>query len=246
MTGNPYALYVHVRARDRVGADAVEHARSGSTCAGTTAPESITPDVPGLVRWRPVEGATSYQVWFVDAGKVVTTATNVADEREYYTFHPDAALHGDRHVAGSRGARDLRGAAERAADRDVGPWSATFVSTNPAVTNGPISLDQTASDVTGTAAGPVAHALTPAFAWTGDTATNGISAPALPRVRRHRPPVREHRLQGLDRRQPRLRAAHERPLVTAGLARRPSPLRRRARRSPTGRRPAPTPPTSGP
>ena len=50
-------------------------------------PDSGSPaDMPGYVRWHPVDGATSYQVWFVNADKVISTITNVADEREYYTF----------------------------------------------------------------------------------------------------------------------------------------------------------------
>jgi len=39
---------------------------------------------PGYVRWTPVDGATGYQVWFQEADNVITTITNVADEREYY------------------------------------------------------------------------------------------------------------------------------------------------------------------
>jgi hypothetical protein len=56
-----------------------------------------------------------------------------------------------------------------------GPWSQTFVSSNPPVTNGPISLLETASDVVGSQAKPLAHSLTPSFVFSGDTATNGIA-----------------------------------------------------------------------
>ena len=45
------------------------------------------PARPGLVRWTPVEGATAYDVWYPDIRKVIRTHTNVADQRELYTFH---------------------------------------------------------------------------------------------------------------------------------------------------------------
>lgn len=175
MTGNPYALYVHVRARTASGLSRWS-TPFGFNMRSDGSPESITPDIPGLARWRPVEGATSYQVWFVDAGKPpISTATNVVDEREYYTFHPDAD-HTSTVMWRVRAVREVYGSLPNGLPRTTyGPWSATFVSTNPPVTNGPITLNQSVSDVTGTAASPVAHALTPGFAWTGDTATNGVS-----------------------------------------------------------------------
>ena len=88
MTGNPYALYAHVRAH--VGSRVTRWSTPfGLNMRWKAEPEQILPDTPGLVRWTPVEGATSYEVWFVDPGKVVSTSTNVADEREYYSFHSD-------------------------------------------------------------------------------------------------------------------------------------------------------------
>src|SRR5712691_5442963 len=88
MTGKPYALYAHVRAHTRTGLTPWSQP-FGFNMRWKSLPEQIRPDFPGLVRWQPVEGATSYDVWFIDAGKVITTVTNVADEREYYTFHQD-------------------------------------------------------------------------------------------------------------------------------------------------------------
>ncbi len=43
----------------------------------------------GLVQWTPVEGATGYQVMFQGPSfkKVVSTPTNVADQRELWAFH---------------------------------------------------------------------------------------------------------------------------------------------------------------
>ena len=55
------------------------------------------PAPEGLVRWKPIEGATAYQVLYTDFRPAVSfeTTTNVADEREYFTFHstPGATIH---------------------------------------------------------------------------------------------------------------------------------------------------------
>ena len=115
-------------------------------------PEQILPDTPGLVRWTPVEGATSYEVWFVDPGKVISTSTNVADEREYYSFHSDPLWSGTVQWR-VRAVRTLYGSLPTGLPVvTYGPWSQTFVSSNPPVTTGPISLLETASDVVGSQA----------------------------------------------------------------------------------------------
>ena len=58
-----------------------------------------------------------------------------------------------------------------------GPWSPIYNSTNPAVTNGPISLDRDrvgrVSDGSPTSS---AHELMPAFMWSGNQALNGTTA----------------------------------------------------------------------
>src|SRR5439155_16051734 len=71
MTGSPYALYAHVRARTASG---VTHWSRpfGFNMRWKSLPDQLLPTIPGLVRWHAVEGATSYEVWFVDAGKVIT------------------------------------------------------------------------------------------------------------------------------------------------------------------------------
>jgi hypothetical protein len=174
MTGNPYALYAHVRARMANGSTRWS-APFGFNMRWKTLPEQILPTVPGLVRWNPVEGATSYQVWFIDLGKVITTSTNVADEREYYSFHPDPMWSGTVEWR-VRAVRQLYGTLPNSLPVvSVGPWSQTFVSTNPPVSTGPIDLLETASDVVGSTAKPLAHSLTPGFVFAGDTATNGLA-----------------------------------------------------------------------
>jgi hypothetical protein len=174
MTGSPYALYAHVRAHTAAGVTRWS-APFGFNMRWRALPQELTPDIPGLVRWKPVEGATSYEVWFVDAGKVITTTTNVADEREYYTFHADPTWTATVQWR-VRAVRKLYGALPNGLPVvSVGPWSQTFVSVNPAVSTGPISLVETASDTLSTDASPAAHSLMPGFAFTGNTATNGLT-----------------------------------------------------------------------
>jgi hypothetical protein len=174
MTGGPYALYVHVRARTASGLSRWS-APFGFNMRWKTVPESVAPDIPGLVHWRPVDGATSYEVWFVDAAKIITTTTNVADEREYYSFHPDPTWTGIVQWR-VRAVRKVYGSLPNGLPVvSFGPWSQTYVSTNPTVSAGAVSLSETVSDAVSTANAPAAHSLTPAFAYSGDTATNGVT-----------------------------------------------------------------------
>jgi hypothetical protein len=174
MTGNPYALYAHVRAHTATGVSRWS-TPFGFNMRWTSLPEQILPDITGLVRWKPVEGATSYEVWFVDVGKVITTTTNVADEREYFTFHPSPTWISTVQWR-VRAVRTLYGSLPNALPVvSVGPWSQTFVSANSSVSTGPLSLIETASDTFSTGAAPNAHSLTPGFVFAGDTATNGLT-----------------------------------------------------------------------
>src|SRR5262249_4410689 len=143
------------------------------------APEKLD-DIPGLVRWTPVDGATSYEVWFdnvvVDGlrGKVVTTTTNVADEREYYTGHQDPSWSGTV-IWRVRAVRKVFGDLPNALPAvSYGPWSETFVSVNPPVTAGSwLTPVETVSDAVTTNTGTNGHQLTPGFSFVGDTARNG-------------------------------------------------------------------------
>jgi hypothetical protein len=174
MTGHPYALYAHVRAHTAKGLTRWS-APFGFNMRWKTLPTQELPDIAGLVRWKPVEGATSYDVWFVDAAKVISTTTNVADEREYFTFHPDPTWTSTIQWR-VRAVRKLYGALPNGLPVvSFGPWSSTFVSTNPAVTTGAVTLNETASDTLSTNAAPKPHALTPGFVFGGDTATNGLT-----------------------------------------------------------------------
>ncbi len=210
MTGNPYALYVHVRARTPSGLTKWS-TPFGFNMTWKSLPQNIVPDIPGLVRWQPVEGATSYDVWFVNAGKVITTTTNVADEREYYSFHQDPLWTGSIQWR-VRAVRQLYGSIPNGLPVvTVGPWSQTFVATNPQASTGSMTLIET-----GIGRG---HDHRPARAAPPHPGVclqrrHGRERPdraALPRLRRDRPAVREHRLHGRSRRQPGVRTPDERP-----------------------------------
>ena len=64
MTGHPYALYIRVRAHTPTGVTRWSSPWGfNMQWTGDGKPQKL-PDGPGLVRWSPVEGANSYQVWF--------------------------------------------------------------------------------------------------------------------------------------------------------------------------------------
>ena len=89
-TGDQYSLFAHVRAVTPEGVSDWS-APYGFTMRWPNVPQPLEPSYPGLVRWTPISGANAYMVWLVDAGKWFTTLTNVADERELYTFHQSPA-----------------------------------------------------------------------------------------------------------------------------------------------------------
>jgi hypothetical protein len=164
-TGTPYALFAHVRAITASGATAW----SKSFGFNMRWPEIAQPQKsePGLIRWTPVAGATSYQVWFTDANKVFGTHTNVADEREYYTFHSDASWIGSVHWR-VRAVRRVFGDIPNGLPAvSYGPWSPIYTTGNPALNTGPLTLRLAISDVTSTPGKQSAHELQPALSYSG-------------------------------------------------------------------------------
>jgi hypothetical protein len=174
MTGHPYALWVRVRV--------VAHGRTspwskpfGFNTAWQTVPQQeAAPD--GLLRWSTIQGATSYDVWVMNvpdgtAGRLglhFTTLTNVADERDFWTFHPQLA----------RGAVLWRVRANRLVTAGSlpngipvvthGPYSAVFSTrASGTISAGRIRPVAAESDAISPAGSPHAHQLTPGFAWTG-------------------------------------------------------------------------------
>jgi hypothetical protein len=186
ITGSPHSLYARVRATlddgdvtpwsDDYGFDVV-------------APPPPTPlplgaEDSGLLRWTPVEGATSYIVWLVDAPlkaggfRFVTAHTNVIDEREFYTFHPTTQWMGTVRWR-IRAVRSIEAGAPRNGlpATSFGAWSPIYKSTNPALQGGAITPLHTVSDVISDGTGGAsAHRLMPAFTWKGTQTISGQTA----------------------------------------------------------------------
>src|SRR5262245_38273060 len=166
-TGSPYALYAHVRAITSGGATSWS-TPFGFNMRWDSVPKPLRAD-PDLIRWTPVPGATGYQVWYIDAGKIFTTVTNVADEREYYTFHSDPSWTASVHWR-IRAIRRVYGSIPTGLPAvSVGPWSPVYTSTNPTSTSGQLTPRLAISDRVSTAGKQGAHELMPALYWTGDS-----------------------------------------------------------------------------
>jgi hypothetical protein len=174
ITGNPYSLYARVRAITRKGATQWS-TPYGFNMRWGSVPTPMS-SYPGLVRWTPVPGATQYNVWFVDVGKVFTTMTNVADEREYYSFHNDTSWTGVVHWR-IRPERYLYGSTTNGLPAiSYGPWSPVYTSYNPPFAIGPLSAVAAVSDTTSNALGAQPHQLMPGFAFSGDVGVGGTSS----------------------------------------------------------------------
>ena len=182
MTGSPYAVYARVRAITTSGVGRWS-APYGFNVRWSDLPKQLA-DVPGLSRWTSVEGASHYQVWFVDVfpGKVVATKTPAVDHREFYSFHSDA-LHSGAVRWRVRAVRNLFGAIPSGLPAvSHGPWSRVYTSVNPALAAGTVHPVGTYGD--GTRADPAVaavHRSTPAFSFSGTQAGTG-SAHELYRV----------------------------------------------------------------
>jgi hypothetical protein len=170
MSGTPYGFYARVRALNRRGVTRWSGAY-GFNMRWPTVPASL-PGAPGLVRWSTVEGATSYQVWYLDAAKVFSTTTNTADEREYYAFHQDPSWTGVVHWR-VRATRVLSGSVRNELPAvSYGPWSPVFTSVNPPMSGGSLHAQSMVSDVLSSTPA-AAHRLTPGFAFSGTDALGG-------------------------------------------------------------------------
>jgi hypothetical protein len=169
MTGHPYSLYAHVRAVTRTGPTPWSQP-FGFNMRWPAVPTPLTPSYPGLLRWTQVQGANGYVVWLVDAGKWFTTRTNMADEREYYTFHQDPAWSGVVHWR-VRAMRWLYGKTDNGLPAtSFGPWSPIYSSYNPPFATGPLTDLATVSNNAVSDAGHArSHEIMPAFLYRGDT-----------------------------------------------------------------------------
>jgi hypothetical protein len=170
-TGKPYALYAHVRAVTTRGATAWSKP-FGFNVRWESTPVPLA-SKPGLVRWAPVEGATAYDVWYPDIRKVIRTHTNVADQRELYSFHlEDSWWELVRWRV--RPVRQVVGALPNGLPAvSYGPWSPTYATNNPAWSSGKLQLRGALSDAVSTDSKAASHQLMPAMTFSGDTGTDG-------------------------------------------------------------------------
>jgi hypothetical protein len=177
ITGKPYSLYAHVRAVTNRGPTAWS-APFGFNMRWPVVPAPQHPDYPGLLRWNAVPGATAYSVWIQDpvnvgVSKIFTTRANMADEREYYTFHSDAAWTGVVHWR-VRAERQVVGSTDNGLPAvSFGPWSPVYTSVNPAIAGGPLRVLSTVSNVVSDSTTTRNHEVMPAFVYTGDTSIWG-------------------------------------------------------------------------
>jgi hypothetical protein len=168
ISGAPYALYARVRAI--LGDSATNwSAPYGFNMEAASVPSPL-PSQPGLIRWTPVDGAVGYQVWFVDVPKVISTKTNVADEREFYTFHQAASWLSNVRWRVRAVRNILNDRANGLPATSYGAWSPVYTSVNPPFAVGQLRPLLTVSDVVanGSTSAP-AHKLTPGFVFGGNS-----------------------------------------------------------------------------
>jgi hypothetical protein len=177
ITGNPYSLYARVRA---VLPRTITPWSSsfGFNMRWPSTPQPIATQ-PGLIRWTPVEGATGYHVWYLfpnGAQKIFPVSTNVADQREWYTFHQGSTYSGQVKWR-IRAVRTVTGAAANGLPVvSHGPWSPIYTTKNPAFATGKLALHGTISDAISTPSQPTEHRLMPAFTFSGNAGLYGGTA----------------------------------------------------------------------
>jgi hypothetical protein len=164
-----YALYARVRAVTQTGTTPwTDDYGFDMRWTGRGIPEPMS-SFPGLLRWTPIPGATAYQIWLPERAKRITTLTNVADERDVYTFHTAPKWTSTLQWR-VRAVRTQYGAiATKLPAVSYGPWSQTFTAVNPPFAVGPLGGLATVSDtITDASEQPEAHRLTPGFVYTGN------------------------------------------------------------------------------
>jgi hypothetical protein len=170
MTGQPFALWARARWISTNGLQATNWSKSFGfniqwTANGVPAPE---PAPEGLVRWTPIDGATAYEVLYPDLhpAQSFQTTTNVADEREFFTWHTSQG-YGPIHwrVRAIRDVGQFQSSSNGLPAVSYGPWSPTYTTVNTPQTDGTLKALDTVSDVWDKSGRGTAHLLTPGVAW---------------------------------------------------------------------------------
>ena len=181
ISGQPYSLYAHVRALTAHGPGSWS-TPFGFNMRWPVVPAPLYPSYPGLLRWTAVPGASAYSVWIQDPAdptlsKIFWTRTNMADERELYTFHQDPSWTGTV-LWRVRAERQLVGKTQNGLPAvSYGPWSHVYASTNPAFATGPLNVLSSVSNVVSNSANTRSHEVMPAFIFSGDTSIWGTPHP---------------------------------------------------------------------
>jgi hypothetical protein len=169
ITGSPYALYAHVRAITNKGVTSWS-APYGFNVRWSSVPKDLDSTHPGLVRWSPVEGATAYQVWIYGAKRTFMTTTNVADARDLYTFHRTNPFFTGSIQFRVRAQRTLYGEVVSGLPvTTYGPWSPIYNDVQPPLSLGTLGNVAAVSDIQSDTSPGLAHALSPGFAFSGDS-----------------------------------------------------------------------------
>jgi len=172
-TGSPYALYARVRAVGASGSSAWSKS-FGFNMQWQSRPAPLA-SPSGLIRWSTVEGATGYQVWFPQIKKSFSTNTNVADERDVYSFHRDNASWWSSVQWRVRAVRRVSGTiANGLPSVSYGQWSPTYLDVNPTLSSGKIRLNEAISDKLSTRSSSKAHELMPGLSFSGDQGLDGV------------------------------------------------------------------------
>jgi hypothetical protein len=171
MTGVPYALWAHVRWVSADGKQITPWSQAfgfNMRWSDNDYPQQL-PAPEGLVRWKPIEGATRYEVLYPDISPPFSfqTTTNVADEREFFTLHRTINWSSVRWRVRAIRYIDDKDLLKNGLPRvSYGPWSPTFITVNPPLSLGALSPTDTVSDVwVKKGQVPQPHELTPGFSW---------------------------------------------------------------------------------
>lgn len=168
MTGAPYAAYARVRAVTDRGTSRWS-SPYGFNLQWTDVPKPVT-GLSSLLQWTPVQGATSYQVWFPSIRRKFESRTTAADEREIYAFRTSPLSNITWRVRAVRRVDPAKVALNHLPPVSYGPWSQPYSATNPALAGGPVSpVASVTAGATSTAAKVRAHEMTPAFVFRGST-----------------------------------------------------------------------------